>query len=194
MSLQDVYSLNRALYLTGLAHVLDVHHSIDDNIGKELALGSKKLGRHGGLSGVNKGIAAKSVNFQTHVLLNELDGLSEGNTVTRHHTGRVDLVLNKLVGSLEELSSEDNDGGSTITDLSVLDLGKFDEYLSSGMLDFQLLKDGGTVICNGNITNIVDEHLVETLRTKRALYDVGERLDSHNYSFISFHNPYCWLI
>jgi hypothetical protein len=48
----------------------------------------------------------------------------------------VDLVLNKLVGSLEELSSEDNDGGSTITDLSVLDLGKLDEYLSSGMLDF----------------------------------------------------------
>ena len=174
--------------------MLHVHHSIDDNVGEELALGSEKLGRHGCLSSVNKGIAAKSVNFQTHVLLDELDGLSESNTVTRHYTCRVDLILNKLVGSLEELSSEDNHRGSTITDLSILDLGKFDEYLSSGMLNFQLLKDSSTVICNGNITNIVDEHLVETLRTKRALYDVGERLNSHNYIFMSFHNPYCWLI
>jgi hypothetical protein len=84
----------------------------------------------------------------------------------------VDLILDELVSTLKELSSKNDNGGSTITDLSVLDLRKLDEDLSSGVLDFELLEDGSTVVCDGNITNIIDEHLVETLGAKRALNDV----------------------
>jgi hypothetical protein len=85
----------------------------------------------------------------------------------------VDLVLNKLIGTLEELSSEDDNGSSTITDFSVLDLRKLDEDLSSRVLDFELLEDGSTIVCDSNITNVINEHFVETLRSKRALNDVG---------------------
>jgi hypothetical protein len=84
----------------------------------------------------------------------------------------VDLILDELVSTLKELSSKNDNGGSTITDLSVLNLRKLDEDLSSGVLDFELLEDGSTVVCDGNITNIIDEHLVETLGAKRALNDV----------------------
>ena len=84
----------------------------------------------------------------------------------------MDLILDELVSTLKELSSKNDNGGSTITDLSVLNLRKLDEDLSSGVLDFELLEDGSTVVCDGNITNIIDEHLVETLGAKRALNDV----------------------
>ena len=84
----------------------------------------------------------------------------------------MDLILDELVSTLKELSSKNDNGGSTITDLSVLNLRKLDEDLSSGVLDFELLEEGSTVVCDGNITNIIDEHLVETLGAKRALNDV----------------------
>ena len=46
------------------------------------------------------------------------------------------------------------------------------------MLNLKLLENGGTIIGDGDIADIVDEHLIETLRTERALYDVGEGRDS----------------
>jgi hypothetical protein len=48
------------------------------------------------------------------------------------------------------------------------------------VLNFELLENGGTIIGNGNITDVIDEHLVETLRAERALNDVREGLYSHN--------------
>ena len=39
----------------------------------------------------------------------------------------MDLLLDELIGALEEFSSEDNDGGGAISDLSVLNLREFDE-------------------------------------------------------------------
>jgi hypothetical protein len=78
----------------------------------------------------------------------------------------VDLVLHKFVGSLQKLGGEDDDGGSTITNFSILDLGELNEHLSGGVSDFQLLKNCGAVICDGHISDIVDKHLVETLRTE----------------------------
>jgi hypothetical protein len=92
----------------------------------------------------------------------------------------VDLVLHKLVGTLEQLSGEDDNRGSAIANLSVLDLGELNEDLGSGVLNFELLENGGTIIGNGNITDVIDEHLVETLRAERALNDIREGLYSHN--------------
>lgn len=86
----------------------------------------------------------------------------------------MNLVLNKLVSTLEELSSEDDNGGSAVTDLSVLNLRELDEDLSSGVLNFELLKDSGTVVCDSNITNVINEHLIKTLRAERALDNVGQ--------------------
>jgi len=41
------------------------------------------------------------------------------------------------------------------------------------MLHFEQFEDGGTVIGDRDVSDVVDEHLVETHRTKRALHDVG---------------------
>ena len=48
------------------------------------------------------------------------------------------------------------------------------------MSDLQLLEDGGAVVRDGDITDVVDKHLVEALRPERRLDDVGEGKNGEN--------------
>ena len=50
--------------------------------------------------------------------------------VTSDDGGRVDLVLDEIVGSSKKLSSEKNDGSGTVSDLLVLLLSEGDEDTS----------------------------------------------------------------
>ena len=84
----------------------------------------------------------------------------------------MDVVSDELVSSLEKLSSKDDNGGSSVTDFSVLDLGELNENLGGGMSDLKLLEDSGAIIGNGDITNVVNEHLIETLGSEGGLDDV----------------------
>lgn len=58
----------------------------------------------------------------------------------------MDVVLDKLVTSSQEFSGKDNNGGGTISDFSILDLGKLAKNLGGWMSDLQLLEDGGTIV------------------------------------------------
>jgi len=75
----------------------------------------------------------------------------------------MNFVLHKLVRTFEQLSSKDNDGGGTITNLTVLNLRKFDENLSSGVSYFKLFQDSGAIIGDSDIADVVNKHLIETL-------------------------------
>jgi hypothetical protein len=67
----------------------------------------------------------------------------------------MNFVLNKLIGSLEELSSQDDHGGGAISYLTVLDLRKFDENLGSWVLNLELLQDSGSIVSDSNIADII---------------------------------------
>lgn len=95
------------------------------------------------------------------------------------------MVLDELVGALEELSSEDNNRGGTISDFSVLDLGKFDEDLGGGVGNLKLLENSGAIIGNSNITDIVDEHFVEALGSEGRLNDVSQTGYGSNYTWVN---------
>jgi hypothetical protein len=90
----------------------------------------------------------------------------------------VDTVADEFVGTLEELSGENDNGGGSITDLSVLDLGEFAEDLGGGVSDLNLLKNGGAIIGDHDIADFIDKHLVETLGTEGSFNDVSEGGDS----------------
>lgn len=92
----------------------------------------------------------------------------------------MNAILNEFISSLEELSSQDDYRGGTISDFSILDLGELDKNFGSWMSDLQLFQDGGSIIGDSNITDIIDEHFIEALRTKRSLDDVGKGEDSHD--------------
>ena len=84
------------------------------------------------------------------------------------------MVFDQFVGALEELSSEDNNGSGTISDFTILDLGEFDENFGGGVGNLELFENSCAIIGNCNITNIINEHFVEALGSKRALYDVSQ--------------------
>jgi len=78
----------------------------------------------------------------------------------------MNFVLHQVVSSFQKLSSKDDNGSGTITDLSVLDLGQLHEHFSGGVSYFELFQDSGAIIGNCYITNIIDEHLIKTLRSE----------------------------
>lgn len=82
--------------------------------------------------------------------------------------------MDKLVGSAEQLRSKEDDRGSTVTDFLVLLCCERDEDTGLGLAgnaiathgrvrDVEQGKNGGTVVGNGHITDVVNEHLVETI-------------------------------
>lgn len=172
VGLQDVHVLNGVLGLAGGVGHLDGLHGVDNHVAEEVRLSSEELGAHGGLGGLEDGLRGEVTLTHDQLLLDEVDRLFEGHTVSRHDGSRVDLVLDEVVGSLEELSGEDDNGGGTVTDLTILDLGELDEDLSSGVSDLKLLENSGAIVSDGHIADIVDEHLVKTLGSERALHNV----------------------
>ena len=94
----------------------------------------------------------------------------------------MNLVLYEIVCSAEELSSKDDNRGGTITYLTVLDLRELDQNFSGRVLNLELLEDGGAIIGDGHVADVVDEHLVEALRSERGLHDVSQTSDGGDYS------------
>jgi hypothetical protein len=84
----------------------------------------------------------------------------------------VNVVLDQLISSSKELSGKDDNGGSSVSNFSVLDLGKLDQDFGGWMGDLELLEDCGAIVGNGNITNVVNQHLIETLWTEGGLHNV----------------------
>lgn len=121
-------------------------HSWEEN-----HLRSNDLGRHTGLGSVDEAVASKSVDLDGHLVGNELAGLLAGQSVSCDDGGGVDLVFDQLVGSLEELGSNDHDRGGAVTDFLVLLLGQLDKNSSCRMLHLQHVENSGTIVGDGDI-------------------------------------------
>lgn len=119
---------------------------------KDQDLRGNNLGRHRGLSNIDEAVSTKLSDRSRHLLVHKLARLlacqtvfpprtpissflerpheprmSDHVPVTSNDSSGVDLVLDKLVGSSKELSSEQNDRGGSVSDLLVLLLSKRDE-------------------------------------------------------------------
>lgn len=99
----------------------------------------------------------------------------------------------------QQLGSEDDHTRRSVAHFLVLQIRQLHQHLRGGVLHFQLLKDRRAVICNGNISDFVHlnkewerqtthQHLVETNRTQRALYNIG---DGHAGSRCGVTQPHC---
>lgn len=79
------------------------------------------------------------------------DGLLAREAVTGDDGGRVDLVLDEVVGAAEEFGRDDDDRGGAVSDLLVLLLRELDEDATGGVFDFDQLEDGGAVVRDGDV-------------------------------------------
>ena len=53
-------------------------------------------------------------------------------------------------------------------------------HLRGGVLDLEQLQDRRAVVGDGHVTDVVDEHLVQTDGAEGGLDDVRHRLDRHD--------------
>lgn len=63
----------------------------------------------------------------------------------------MDLVLDELVGTFQEFSSNDDYRCSTVTHFTILLLSQLDQHFTSGVFHFEQLKNSGTVVGDCNI-------------------------------------------
>ena len=66
------------------------------------------------------------------------------------------------------------------TDLLVLKSSQLDQNLGGGMLDLQELEDGGPVVGDGHIPDVVHQHLVQADGAQAGLDNIGNAARCHH--------------
>ncbi|KAI3475615.1 hypothetical protein L1887_62957 [Cichorium endivia] len=174
--LEHVDRLDRILCLAARIDGLDGEHGVDGDLREKVVVGADDLARHAGLCDIDERLLAERVDLGGELVLEVFAGLAAGETVSGDDGGGVDLVLDQLVGATEELGGDDDDRGGAVADLLVLLLCELDEDAACGLVDLEEREDGGAVVGDGDVANVVDEHLVEADGAERRLDDVGDGL------------------
>ena len=175
---------------TGLLDDLDIikvtgavkaEHGVDGEVGEVISLRLEKLGGKGGKSNVLKVMSELFLIVKVvEGVLNE-DGsgnLTSLSPALDDDLG-MDLLHNKVLGLTEELTSEDSDGGGTITNLLVLSARNIDQDLGRWVVNEDRLKNGRTIVGDGDLLTSVLiterlEDLVHTLGTESGLDEVRD--------------------
>lgn len=175
---------------TGLLDDLDIikvtgavkaEHGVDGEVGEVISLRLEKLGGKGGKSNVLKVMSELFLIVKVvEGVLNE-DGsgnLTSLSPALDDDLG-MDLLHNEVLGLTEELTSEDSDGGGTITNLLVLSARNIDQDLGRWVVNEDRLKNGRTIVGDGDLLTSVLiterlEDLVHTLGTESGLDEVRD--------------------
>lgn len=64
----------------------------------------------------------------------------------------MDTLLEELLTGVKEGSSDDNDGGGSISGFNILSLGDLDEHLGGRVDDLHLLEDGGSIVSDEDLS------------------------------------------
>ena len=119
-----------------ILHV-DGADGLDSEVNNEAAPLGGELGADGGLNNASKVIVVLQVDVLANGLAH-LDDVVETLEVSAHNDGGVDVTLEEGLNSAEDFTSEDNDGGGTVTDFFVLGAGKLNHRLGSGVVHVDL--------------------------------------------------------
>ena len=101
-------------------------------------------------------------------------GLLDGDLESAGDDGRVDVLLEQVLGALEELAGEDDRGRRSVPALLVLGLRDLHQHLGGRVLDVDLLEDRDAVVRDRDVAHPVDEHLVHAARTERRPHGVRD--------------------
>src|SRR5208282_4109334 len=86
----------------------------------------------------------------------------------------MNVLLEKILGALEELTGDHDRRGRSVAALLVLGLGDLDQHLRGRVLDVDFLQDRDAVVGDRDVPHSVDEHLVHAARTEGRSHHVGD--------------------
>ena len=166
----------------------------------KLLLRSDDLGRNGRLDRIDETLFAKVVHVERKIVLNVLAGFLAGQSIATNDGRWMNFGLDQLIGILQQFGSDDhlntsvrlmitqnenvctlctyNRGGS-ISDFIILQLGQIDQHLGSRMFDLQQTQDGRAIVGDCHISDVIDQHLVQSDRTEAGLDYIGDGRTGH---------------
>lgn len=117
-------------------------------------------------------------------LLEGFEGDFSGLSPSSDDMGWVDFHVDEFFSFSEEFSSEDADGGSSITYFFVLGLGDIDKDSGCGVIDEHGSEDGGTIICDGDFSilrswSTGSEDFIHTLWSKSSFNKISNSHSSN---------------
>ena len=76
----------------------------------------------------------------------------------------MNIIFNQIISSLQKFSCQDDNRSSSISYFSILNLRELNENFGGRMCYLKQFKNSGSIIGNGNISNIVNQHFIQALR------------------------------
>ncbi len=118
--------------------------------------------------------------------LQNLQGFVRCRSVAGSDNRGMDLLIQKALGLLEQLSGQDHCGGGAVSHLSILGLGDLHHHLGCGVLYVHLLKNSDAVVGYDHIAQGVDHHLVHALGPQGGPDRSGHGLGGHDVRSLCF--------
>ena len=155
------------------------------------------------LGDVEQHLVVDSVARHQEVLADVANTLLQRQTVAAHDERGVDRESDQFQSVLEvtgngeehfeEFSGENDDARRSVAHLLILEVGELNKHLGRGMLHFESLQNGRSVVCDRHVADFVhlraqrrhgktDEHLIQSNGTERALYDICNGHTRHSYA------------
>ena len=107
------------------------------------------------------------------MFLDILDRLFHSESVPSNDRCWVDLLLDKFISIRQQLFGDVDHTGGSLTNLLVLQGGQLHQDLGCRVHNLQNLKDCSSIIGDGDISNVIYHHLVQSHRSQASLDNIG---------------------
>src|SRR6059036_675424 len=153
----------------------DRRHRLYGDVRQEFLVAACGLGRHRGHPDLLKGVEFLDGNLRRDLLEN-LVCLVRGLAITGRNHGRMDVLVNQVLGLLEQLPGQDDGRRGTVAGLLVLGLRDLHEHLRRGVFDVDLLENRDAIVRDDDVPEAVHKHLVHSAGAQRRADRIGNRL------------------
>ncbi len=117
---------------------------LNDKVGKKLWISIDKFWRHWGLGAIGQGLISETFDSDRQLVLNVSASFSGSHLEPGDNVSGVNIHLNELIGSFEQLSGKNDNTGGSVADFRVLQLGKLDQEVTDRMFNFEFFQYSGT--------------------------------------------------
>src|SRR2546422_295264 len=153
----------------------DRRHRLHGDVRQEFLVAAGGLGRHRCHPDLLEGVELLDGNLRRDLLEN-LVGLVRGLAIPGRNHGRMDVLVDQVLGLLEQLPGQDDGGRRAVAGLLVLGLRDLDEHLRRGVLNVDLLENRDAVVGDDDVPEAVHKHLVHSAGAQGRANRIRNRL------------------
>jgi len=156
---------------------------VDDDLGEQFLVEFRALAGHRGLGDLPEQFLVVRVDLGRDVRGFGF-GLRRGHVEPFDDGRRVDVLVEQVLGVLEEFTRDGDGRCGAVAGLVFLCLCDLDDHRGRRVVDVHLLKDGDAVVRDGYVAHRGDEHLVHPLGPERRADRLRDRAGGRDVVFL----------